>query len=78
MLHTTENICRPRVPLDHSEEEISESENVKGVRELVKMGLMGKKLVNIDLSSNILPMSRRRKVRRKQRIGSVRRTQVAS
>ena len=76
------------MPLDHSEEEISESENVKGVRELfkmgltgkklVKMGLMGKKLVNIDLSSNILPMSRRRKVRRKQRIGSVRRTQVAS
>ena len=52
--------------------------NVKGVRELVKTGLMGKKLVNIDLSSNILPMSRRRKVRRKQRIGSVRRTQVAS
>ena len=66
------------MPLDHSEEEISKSENVKGVRELVKMGLMGKKLVNIDLSSNILPMSRRRKVRRKQRIGSVRRTQVAS
>ena len=66
------------MPLDHSEEEISKSKNVKGVRELVKMGLMGKKLVNIDLSSNILPMSRRRKVRRKQRIGSVRRTQVAS
>ena len=76
------------MPLDHSEEEISESENVKGVRELVKielagkklvkMGLVGKNLVNIDLSSNILPMSRRRKVRRKQRIGALRRTQVAS
>ena len=76
------------MPLDHSEEEISESENVKRVRELVKMGLadeklvkmglVGKKLVNIGLSSNILSMSRRRKVRRKQRIGSVRRTQVAS
>ena len=86
------------MPLDHSEEEISESENVKGVRELVKMGLagkklvkpglagkklekpglVGKKLVNIGLCSNILHMSRRRKVRRKQRIGAVRRTQVAS
>ena len=76
------------MPLDHSEEEISVSENVKMVRELVKMGLAGKKLVkmglvgknlvNIDLSSNILPMSRRRKVRRKQRIGAARRTQVAS
>ena len=76
------------MPLDHSEEEISESENVKGVRELVKielagkklvkMGLVGKKVVNIDLSGNILPMPRRRKVRKKQRIGAVRRTQVAS
>ena len=67
--------CRSRVPLERPEEAtVDVGENVKGARLVQTVGkTVGKG--NVKGLGNILPKSRRRKVRRRQRIGAGRRIQ---